>query len=103
MPVVVVPPPYRGPTGGEGEIRVQAATVRGCIEAVEASYPGFLGQVLDGRGRLHRFVNLFVNGDELARERLDAPLGPDDRLEILAAIAGGRWYDRAPMGQEGPG
>jgi sulfur carrier protein ThiS len=89
MPVVVVPPPYRGPTAGEGEIRVGAATVRGCIEAVEARHPGFLAQVLDGHGRVHRFVNLFVNGDEIERERLDRPLAAEDRLEILAAIAGG--------------
>ena len=67
MPVVVVPPPYRGPTAGEGEIRVRAATVRACIEAVEARYPGFLPQVLDAHGRVHRFVNLFVNGDEIER------------------------------------
>jgi len=89
MPVVVVPPPYRGPTAGEGEIRVDAATVRECIEAVAARFPGFRDQVLDGRGAVHRFVSLFVNGDEIARERLDARLAPEDRLEILAAIAGG--------------
>jgi len=89
MPIVVVPPPYRGPTAGEGEIRVQAATIRGCIEAVEVRFPGFRDQVLDRSGRVHRFVNLFVNGDEIERERLDHSLASDDRLEILAAIAGG--------------
>jgi molybdopterin synthase sulfur carrier subunit len=89
MPVVFVPPPYRGPTGGEGEIRVDAATVGECIEAVEARFPGFRGQIFDGRGAVHRFVTLFVNGDEIARERLDARLAPEDHLEILAAIAGG--------------
>ncbi|TFG92029.1 MAG: MoaD/ThiS family protein [Myxococcales bacterium] len=89
MPVVVVPPPYRGPTAGEGEIRVDAITVLECIEAVEARFPGFRDQVFDGRGAVHRFVTLFVNGDEIARESLDARLAPEDRLEILAAIAGG--------------
>jgi len=89
MPVVVVPPPYRGPTAGEGEIRVEAPTVRACIDAVEARYPGFRDQVLDGQGRVHRFVNLFVNGDEIERELLERSLHADDRLEILAAIAGG--------------
>jgi hypothetical protein len=63
--------------------------VRGCIEAVERSFPGFRDQVLDGSGRLHRFVNLFVNGDEIGRAALDRRLAGDDRLEILAAIAGG--------------
>lgn len=89
MPIVVVPPPYRGPTGGEGEIRVDAATVGECIDAVEARFPGFRGQIFDAGGKAHRFVSLFVNGDEIPRERLDARLAPEDRLEILAAIAGG--------------
>ena len=89
MPLVLVPPPYRGPTGGEGEIRVDATTVRECIEAVNARFPGFRDQVLDSRGSVHRYVTLFVNGDEIARENLDARLSPEDRLEILAAIAGG--------------
>jgi sulfur carrier protein ThiS len=89
MPVVSVPPPYRGPTAGEGEIRVDATTVRECIEAVEMRFPGFRDQIVDGRGALHRFVSLFVNGDEIARDRLDLRLASDDRLEILAAIAGG--------------
>jgi len=89
MPLVVIPPPYRGPTAGEAEIRVEAATVRECIEAVEARFPGFRSQVLDGKGVAHRFVSLFLNGDEIDRERLDARVGPADRVEILAAIAGG--------------
>jgi hypothetical protein len=89
MPVVVVPPPYRGPTRGDGEIRVPGASVLACLAAVEAGHPGFRDQILDAQGRLHRFVKLFVNGEELPREPVDAPLAPDDRLEILAAIAGG--------------
>ena len=89
MPLVVVPPPYRGPTGGAAEIRVDAATVRECIEAVEARFPGFGNQVLDGQGVPHRFVSLFVNGEEIDREGLDARVAGADRIEILAAIAGG--------------
>lgn len=89
MPLVLVPPPYRGPTSGEAEIRVDGATVRDCIDAVEARHPGFRDQVFDSRGAVHRYVTLFVNGDEISRESLDAKLAPDDRVEILAAIAGG--------------
>lgn len=94
MPTVLVPTAFRGPTRGEGEIPVEGASVRACLEAVEAKFPGFLAQVLDPDGAPHRFVKLFVNGDQLAArgeggEALDAPLEPDDRLEVLAAIAGG--------------
>ncbi len=89
MPVVIVPPPYRGPTGGEGEVCVEDGSVRACLEAVEREHPGFLAQVLDAAGAPHRFVRLFRNTELLADGGLDAPLAGDDRLEIVAAIAGG--------------
>ncbi len=89
MPQVVVPAPYRGPTQGQGRIEVSGATVRECILAVEGRYPGFAEQVFDGAGRVHRFVSLFVNGDEIGREARERPVRVSDRVEILAAIAGG--------------
>lgn len=90
MPQVIVPPPYRGPTGGRDRIDVDGGTVSEVLDALGERFPGFAEQLFDGDGRLHRFVNLFVNGDEIEREALDRALGPDDRVEILAAIAGGR-------------
>jgi molybdopterin synthase sulfur carrier subunit len=86
MPVVTIPPPYRGPTGGRESVEVQGATVRECIEAVEARHPGFRAQVFDGDGRPHRFVNLFVNGDPASPD--DAVAGGDE-VAVLAAIGGG--------------
>ena len=89
MPQVVVPPPYRGPTQGQARIDVSGATVRECLLAVERRYPGFAEQVFDEAGKVHRFVSLFVNGDAIGRDALDRPLSDADRVEILAAIAGG--------------
>ncbi len=89
MPCVVVPPPYRGPTGGQEEIEVEGATVGACLKAVGERFPGFAEQVFDPAGRVHRFVNLFVNGDEIERGELERPVESSDRVEILAAIAGG--------------
>jgi molybdopterin converting factor small subunit len=89
MPEVHVPPPYQGPTLGNGRIPVEGATVLACLEAVGEKYPGFLDQVLDADGSVHRFVQLFVNGDEIDRSALSTPVGSSDRVEILAAIAGG--------------
>ena len=89
MPVVIVPPPYRGPTRGAGEVKVERGSARACLDAVEREHPGFLAQVIDPSGGVHRFVRLFVNGEPLAADGLDAVLGVDDRLEIVAAIAGG--------------
>jgi len=89
MPFVVVPEPYRGPTRGLGEIRVEASDVLGALLAVEAAHPGFRELVLDPDGALHRFVKLFVNDQQIDRGALDLPLGEEDRLGVLAAIAGG--------------
>jgi hypothetical protein len=85
----VIPPPYRGPTRGLEHVEVPAGTVAACIEAVEARHPGFRVQILDDAGRLHRFVRLFRNGEQLGGDVLGVEIGPDDRLEVLAAIAGG--------------
>jgi molybdopterin converting factor small subunit len=89
MPLVRVPAPYRGPTRGEAEIAAAGATVRECLDDMEARYPGFRAQILDDDGRTHRFVRLFLNGQLLGPAALDARVGPDDALDVLAAIAGG--------------
>ena len=89
MPLVLVPPPYRGPTEGAGEIEVDGATVLACLESVERKYAGFLEQVLTADGNVHRFVKLFKNGEQLTGDVLTVALDPGDSLEILAAIAGG--------------
>ncbi len=89
MPKVAVPPRYRGPTSGLGLIEVDADTVRSCIEAVELEHPGFRELVLDSEGNLRRFVRVFVNGEALDRDAVDAPVANADRIQILAAAAGG--------------
>ena len=89
MPRVVVPPPYRGPTGGEEQIEVDGSSVGECLRAVGERFPGFSEQIFDAAGQVHRFVKLFVNGDEIERLELDKPVGENDRVEVLAAIAGG--------------
>jgi molybdopterin synthase sulfur carrier subunit len=89
MPKVRIPPPYRGPTQGTAELSVEGASVLEALEAVERKFPGFLAQVLDEDGNIHRFVKLFKNGTHLRAEALAERLAPGDDLEIVAAIAGG--------------
>jgi molybdopterin synthase sulfur carrier subunit len=89
MPIVEVPPRYRGPTGGRSVVEVEADTVRSCIEAVEVAYPGFRELILGDDGTIRRFVRLFVNGDLLDREAVDTPVASTDHVQILAAAAGG--------------
>jgi len=89
MPILNVPPPYRGPTLGQGEVPVTGRTVRECLESAERAFPGFRDQVLDPAGKVHRFVRLFVRGNAVDPARIDDPVGESDEIRILAAIAGG--------------
>ncbi len=89
MPEVHIPPRYRGPTQGVSQIDVDGRTVRECVEAVEARYPGFLELVFDQDGKVRLHASVFLNGDDLGREAAEATVGSDDRVEILAAVAGG--------------
>ncbi|MHC5052722.1 MAG: MoaD/ThiS family protein [Planctomycetota bacterium] len=89
MPRVKIPPPYQGPTQGQDTIDVSGSTVRECIEAVGQEFPGFAEQVFDAAGNVHRFVTLFINGDEIDRAAVDTAVAAGDEVEILAAIAGG--------------
>jgi len=89
VPLVKIPPPYRGPTHGQAAVEVDGSTVRECLVAASDAHAGLGELLLAADGRLHRFVTLFINGDEIARDDLDAGVRPGDELEVLAAIAGG--------------
>jgi len=89
MPTVLIPTAYRGPTAGVSEVEVAAGSARACLEAVAAQYPGFGDLVFDKAGALHRFVKLFLNEVQLESDPLDQAVAEGDRLEVLAAIAGG--------------
>ena len=89
MPQVHIPTRYRVPTKGEGSIEVEASTVRACIEAVEALYPGFQELILNTKGDPHHFSKLFLNGELLDGDALDTPVSGDDIVAILAPAAGG--------------
>ena len=86
MPRVVLTGSIRQHAGGVGAVEFGGETVRATITALEASYPALRGWVVDERGVLRRHVKLFHRGTSVP---LDAPLGPNDELHIVAAISGG--------------
>jgi len=92
MPKVTIPPPYRGPTSGRAEVAVEGRTVLECLQAVEDEHPGFLPQILAPDGSIHRFVKLFLNGEQIEERggtALARAVTGGDEVGILAAIAGG--------------
>ena len=89
MPVVIVPPPYRGPTHGVDRVELAADSVRGAMAAMEGRYPGFWEQLFTDDGELHRFVKIFCDGEPVDSESLDEGLEENATIEVVAAIAGG--------------
>lgn len=87
---VRVPTPLRRITNGQGEVQVQASTVREAIEKLEESYPGFKERLVDEQGEVRKFVNLYVNDEDIRfLKGLDTNLKDGDVLSIVPAIAGG--------------
>ncbi len=89
--VVRVPTPLRRLTDGQGEVEVEASTVREAIEKLEEQYPGFKERLLDENGDLRRFVNLYLNDEDVRfLKGVNTELKDGDVLSIVPAIAGGR-------------
>ena len=90
MPVVRIPSPLRRYTEGQSKVTVAGATVNQVIDSLEASYPGLKSRICDEGGQIKRYVNVFVNEDEI-RTLAGAETAVDDRDEvsIVPAMAGG--------------
>ena len=86
MPTVILTGSIRQRAGGLGAVEIDGDTVRAAIAALEASHPALRAWVVDERGVLRRHVKLFHRGASVS---LDAPLGPNDELHVVAAISGG--------------
>ena len=86
MAVVTLRGPLEQLAGGRSEHALPGATVGELLCALERDRPALSGWILDERGTLRRHINVFVNGES---SKQDAPVGPDDRIDVLPAISGG--------------
>lgn len=87
---VRVPSPLRTLTAGKGEISGRPGTLRSLIEELDAIYPGFKARLCEDDGSLRRFVNVFVNEEDIRfLQGLDTPVEAGGRVSILPAVAGG--------------
>lgn len=85
-----IPPALRSLTGGAEELSLEGASVRAVLDAAEAAHPGLKARVCNEDGSVLRFVNLFVNEDDIRMlDGLDTPLKDGDSVSIIPAIAGG--------------
>lgn len=76
--------------GGAKTVSGQGQTVGEILHDVDKAHPGFLSQVTQDDGQLHRFVNVYLNDEDIRYlNQLDTPVKEGDSLSILPALAGG--------------
>lgn len=87
---VHLPTVLRAHAGGAKDVNAAGATVGEVLIALADLYPGLSGQVINDDGALHKFVNVYVNDDDVRyMSGLDTPVSDSDEVSILPAVAGG--------------
>jgi molybdopterin synthase sulfur carrier subunit len=86
MAVVRLRAPLSELAGGNRELRLDGATVRDVLCALEDEHPAITGWIIDEKKSIREHVNVFVNGE---RGREDTALGADDHIHVLPSISGG--------------
>lgn len=92
MPVTVrIPTPMRAMTKGAADVQAKADTIDALIADLERQFPGLRERLLDETGELRRFVNIYVNQEDIRfMDNRATVLKDGDEVAIVPAIAGGR-------------
>ena len=92
MPVMVrIPTPLRSITKGSAEVQAKGATVDDVMQDLERQFPGLRERLVDEKGELRRFINLYVNEEDVRfLQGRTTTLKDGDTVSIVPAIAGGR-------------
>ncbi|WP_431954735.1 MoaD/ThiS family protein [Actinacidiphila sp. bgisy167] len=87
---VRIPTILRTYTGGQAEVPAEGGTLAEVIDSLERDHPGISARVLDDTGKLRRFVNIYVNDDDVRfSEGLGTAVGEGASVSIIPAVAGG--------------
>ena len=90
MTAARLPPVLREHAGDAKQVEVTGATVGEVVGSLVARHTGLRDQLLTADGQLHRFVNVYLNGQDVRYlSGLDTPVGERDTLIVLPAMAGG--------------
>lgn len=91
MPVTVhVPTPLRKMTDNQAQVEVEAGAIGELVDNLEAAYSGVKEKLLDEGGQLRRYVNIYVNDEDIRfLDGADTQLKDGDSVSIVPAIAGG--------------
>lgn len=87
---VRIPTILRVHVGGAAKVQATGDTVGALLTDITTRFPGIAGQIVTTEGALHKFVNVYVNDDDVRYiGKLDAPVKAGDTVSILPAVAGG--------------
>jgi sulfur-carrier protein len=87
---VKIPTPLRPITGGKSDVKIEGATVGEVLRKLDAQFKGFGDRILDDGKNVKRFINVFVNDDNIRdKKELDTEVKNGDTILILPSIAGG--------------
>jgi MoaD family protein len=87
---VRIPTPLRTLTSGRAEVQVEGATVGEILQKLDLQFKGFGDRVLEDGRTVRRFINVFVNEDNIRDKKdLDTEVKEGDTISILPSIAGG--------------
>jgi molybdopterin converting factor small subunit len=90
MSKVRIPPVLRAQAEGNKQVEIQGATVGDVVRGLVERYPGLQEQLLGADGALNRFVNVYLNDQDVRYlQELATPVGASDTVVILPAMAGG--------------
>ncbi len=91
MASVKIPPVLRKLTGGVKEEKIQGLTIGEVLDNLERKFPGFKTQLLTEDGQVARFVNLYLNDEDVRfLQGLTTSVKEDDTVVILPAMSGGK-------------
>jgi sulfur-carrier protein len=89
---VKIPPVLRPRTGGESEVNAAGTTVGEVLSALADAHPDTRGQLFSEDGRLNRYVNVYLNDEDVrVLDGLETSASDSDTVVILPAMAGGRY------------
>jgi sulfur-carrier protein len=87
---VRIPTPLRKLTNNEELVEINATTIGGAITELQSRYPGIKERLLDDSGSVRRFVNVYVNEEDIRfLQNQQTSLKDGDEISIIPAIAGG--------------
>ena len=87
---VIIPTPLRKFTSGQEIVEVDAATIADVFTQLENQYPGIKARLCETSGELRRFINVYVDGEDIRfLNQLATGVGPNAEVSIVPAIAGG--------------